>query len=50
MSVKNNLDNLDVFIKSKTNKFGNLNLKTNNLKNEYSLFKIKKPSLLNQVF
>ena len=33
MSVKNNLDNLDVFIKNKTNKFGNLNLKTNNLKN-----------------
>ena len=33
MSVKNNLDNLDVFIKSKNNNFGNLNLKTNNLKN-----------------
>ena len=34
MSVKNNLDNLDVFIKSKNNNFGNLNLKTNNLKND----------------
>ena len=30
MSVKNNLD---VFIKNKNNKFGNLNLNTNNLKN-----------------